>query len=142
MQLKKLYHQDLNLWRQEVVNAIQNQQLEDMDWDNLIEEINDMTASERRALRSYTKRLVEHILKLKYWNSEKQYNRRGWEKEVVNFREEIKSILEESPSLNNYLEQNYHDWYAKSVKAMKREFSIPTDSLVDLEVIMTDEYFG
>ena len=142
MQFKELYHQDLNLWRQEVINAIQNQQLEDMDWDNLIEEINDMTASERRALRSYTKRLIEHILKLKYWDNEKKYNRRGWEKEVVNFREEIKSILEESPSLKNYLEQNYLDWYAKSVKAMKREFSIPTDNLVDIETIMTDEYFG
>ena len=142
MQLKELYHQDLNLWRQEVINAIQNQQLENMDWDNLIDEINDMTASERRALRSYTKRLIEHILKLKYWDSEKKYNRRGWEKEVVNFREEIKSILEESPSLNNYLEQNYLDWYAKSVKAMQREFSIPTDNLVDRETIMTDEYFG
>jgi hypothetical protein len=142
MQLKQLYHQDLNLWRQAVINAIQNQQLENMDWDNLIEEINDMTASERRALRSYTKRLIEHILKLKYWNSEKEYNQRGWEKEVVNFREEIKSILEESPSLNNYLEQNYLDWYEKSVKAMKREFSIPTNNLVDVETIMTDEYFG
>lgn len=142
MQLKQLYHQDLNLWRQAVINAIQNQQLENMDWDNLIEEINDMTASERRALRSYTKRLIEHILKLKYWNSEKEYNKRGWEKEVVNFREEIKSILEESPSLNNYLEQNYLDWYEKSVKAMKREFSIPSDNIVDLETIMTDEYFG
>ncbi|MEN9520104.1 MAG: hypothetical protein RLZZ381_2692 [Cyanobacteriota bacterium] len=142
MQLKQLYHQDLNLWRQEIINAIQNKQLENMDWDNLIEEINDMTASERRALRSYTKRLIEHILKLKYWNSEKEYNQRGWEKEVVNFREEIKSILEDSPSLNNYLEQNYSDWYEKSVKAMKREFSIPTDNLVNLETIMTDEYFG
>jgi hypothetical protein len=142
MQLKELYHQDLNLWRQEIINAIQSQQLENMDWDNLVDEINDMTASERRALRSYTKRLIEHILKLKYWNSEKEYNRRGWEKEVVNFREEIKSILKESPSLNNYLEQNYLDWYEKSVKAMKREFSIPIDNLVDLEVIMTDEYFG
>ncbi|MGF1542376.1 MAG: DUF29 domain-containing protein [Pleurocapsa sp.] len=142
MQLKELYHQDLNLWRQEIINAIQNRQLENMDWDNLIEEINDMTASERRALRSYTKRLIEHILKLKYWNGKKEYNQRSWEKEVVNFREEIKSILEESPSLNNYLEQNYLDWYAKSVKAMEREFSIPTDNLVDLEVIMTDEYFG
>ena len=142
MQLKELYHLDLNLWRQEVVNAIQNQQLENMDWDNLVDEINDMTASERRALRSYIKRLIEHILKLKYRNSEKEYNRRGWEKEVVNFREEIKSILEESPSLNNYLEQNYLNWYAKSVKAMKREFSIPDDSLVNLDTIMTDEYFG
>lgn len=61
MQLKELYHQDLNLWRQEVINAIQNQQLENMDWDNLIDEINDMTASERRALRSYTKRLIEQL---------------------------------------------------------------------------------
>ena len=142
MQLKQLYHQDLNLWRQEVVNAIQNKQLENMDWDNLIDEINDMTASERRALRSYTKRLIEHILKLMYWNSQKEYNQRGWEKEVVNFREEIKSILKESPSLNNYLEQNYLEWYQKSVKAMKREFTIPDNNLVDLEEIMTEEYFG
>ena len=141
-QLKQLYQQDLNLWRQEIVNAIQTQQLDNMDWDNLIDEINDMTASERRALRSYTKRLIEHILKLKYWYSEKEYNQRGWRKEVVNFREEIKSILSDSPSLNNYLEQNYQDWYKKSVKAMRQEFSIPTDNLVDLETIMTDEYFG
>ena len=142
MQLKELYHQDLNLWRQEIINAIQNQQLENMDWDNLIDEINDMTASERRALRSYTKKLIEHILKLKYWHSEKEYNQRGWKKEVVNFREEIKSILEDSPSLNNYLEQNYLDWHQKSVKAMRQEFSIPDDNLVDLKTIMTDEYFG
>ena len=130
-QLKQLYKQDLNLWRQEIINAIQNKQLENMDWDNLIEEINDMGASEKRALRSYMKRLIEHILKLRYWK-----------KEVVNFREEIKSILEESPSLNNYLEQNYIDWYQKSVKAMRQEFTIPDDNLVDLEVIMTDDYFG
>jgi hypothetical protein len=142
MQLKELYHQDLNLWRQEVISIIKNQQLENMDWDNLIDEINDMTASERRALRSYTKRLIGHILKLKYWNSEKEYNQRGWKKEVVNFREEIKSILKDSPSLNNYLEENYFDWYEKSVKAMREEFSIPNENLVDLEVIMTDEYFG
>ena len=141
-QLKQLYQQDLNLWRQEVVNAIRNKQLENMDWDNLVEEINDMTASERRALRSYTKRLIEHILKLKYWESEREYNQRGWKKEVVNFREEVKSILEESPSLSNYLEQNYLDWYKKSVKAMKQEVPIPADDFVNLEVIMTEEYFG
>ncbi len=141
-QLKQLYCQDLNLWRQEIINAIQNKQLENMDWDNLIEEINDMGASEKRALRSYMKRLIEHILKLRYWDDEREYNQRGWKKEVVNFREEIKSILEESPSLKNYLQQNYSDWYKKSAKAMRQEFSIPDDNLVDLDVIMTDDYFG
>ncbi len=141
-QLKQLYHQDLNLWRKKIVNAIQSKQLEDMDWDNLIEEINDMGASEKRALRSYVKRLIEHILKLKYWESEREYNQRGWRKQVVNFREEIKSILEESPSLNNYLQQNYSDWYKKSVKAMRQQFAIPSGNLFDLEIIMTDDYFG
>ena len=141
-QLKQLYHQDLNLWRQKIITAIQNRKLENMDWDNLIEEINDMGASEKRALRSYTKRLIEHILKLKYWESEREYNQRAWKKEVVNFREEIKSILQESPSLNSYLQQNYLDWYQKSVKAMRQEFIIPDDNFVNLEIIMTDDYFG
>ncbi len=141
-QLEKLYHRDLNLWRKEIVNAIHNRELKNMDWDNLIEEINDMGASERRALRSYTKRLIEHIFKLKYWKSERGYNQRGWKKEVVNFREEIKSILEESPSLNNYLQQNYLDWYQKSIKAMREEFAIPDDNFVKLETMMTDGYFG
>jgi len=141
-QLEKLYDQDLNLWRQEIVTAIQNRKLEGMDWDNLVEEINDMGASEKRALRSYMKRLIEHILKLKYWESEREYNQRGWRKEVVNFREEVKSILQESPSLNSYLQQNYVDWYQKSVKAMRQEFDISDDNLVDWKIIMTDGYFG
>ena len=141
-QLKQLYHQDLNLWRQEIVAAIQDRKLENMDWDNLIEEINDMGASEKRALRSYTKRLIEHILKLQYWKREREYNQRSWKKEVVNFREEIKNILKESPSLNSYLQQNYLDWHQKSVKAMREEFVIPDDNLVDLKIIMTDDYFG
>lgn len=141
-QLQQLYHQDLNLWRQEIKTAIQNRDLENMDWDNLLEEIDDMGASEKRALRSYTKRLIEHILKLKYWDLEKEYNYKGWEKEVVNFREEIKSILKESPSLNNYQLENYVSWYQQSVKAMGREFNIPHDNLVSLETIMQDDYFG
>ncbi|MEO0013471.1 MAG: hypothetical protein RLZZ535_1860 [Cyanobacteriota bacterium] len=41
-----------------------------MDWDNLLDEIDDMGKSEKRSLDSYMQRLIEHILKLKYWDSE------------------------------------------------------------------------
>ena len=78
-----------------------------MDWDCLLEEIEDMEASEKRALR-------------RYWNSEKDYNQKHWEREDVNFRYEIEQILKESPSLRNYLQQNHQDWYLNSVKAMQR----------------------
>ena len=142
MELKQLHNQDLNLWLEQVATSIKNRDFENMDWDGLLEEIEDMGASEKRALRSYTRRLIDHILKLRYWNSEKDYNQKHWEREVVNFRYEIRQILKESPSLNNYLQQNYQDWYVNSVKAMQREFVIPDDNFVPSEIIMSEDYFG
>ncbi|MDJ0902576.1 MAG: DUF29 domain-containing protein [Xenococcus sp. MO_188.B8] len=142
MELKELHSQDFNLWLEKIAASIKNRDFESMDWDGLLEEIEDMGASEKRALRSYTRRLIDHILKLKYWKSEKDYNQKHWEKEVVNFRYEIAQILKESPSLKNYLQQNYHDWYVNSVKAMQREFTIPDDNFVSSETIMNEDYFG
>ncbi len=142
MELKELHSQDFNLWLETIAASIRSRDFEHMDWDGLLEEIEDMGASEKRALRSYTRRLIDHILKLKYWNSEKDYNQKHWEKEVVNFRYEIAQILKESPSLKNYLQQNYQDWYVNSVKAMQREFTIPDDNFVSSETIMNEDYFG
>ena len=142
MELKQLHNQDLNLWLEQVATSIKNRDFENMDWDGLLEEIEDMGASEKRALRSYTRRLIDHILKLRYWNSEKDDNQKHWEREVVNFRYEIRQILKESPSLKNYLQQNYQDWYVNSVKAMQREFVIPDDNFVPSEIIMSEDYFG
>lgn len=98
-QLKQLHNEDLNLWLEEIATAIKNKDFNNMDWDSLLEEIEDMTASQKRALRGYTKRLIEHIIKLKYWIVEQEYNQKGWRKEVVNFRNEVHEILEDSPSL-------------------------------------------
>lgn len=140
--LTKLYNQDLNLWREGIKAAIQNKDVRNMDWDNLLEEIIDMGASEKRALRSYTRRLIEHILKLKFWESEQEWNKKGWEREVINFRQEITYILQDSPSLKNYLQNNYDDWLAKSIEAMNREFTIPQDTSLPLEIIMQNDYFG
>jgi Domain of unknown function DUF29 len=105
--MNKLYEGDFNLWLEELAIAIKNRDIGNMDWDNLLVEIEDMGASQKRALRSYINRLVEQILKLKYWTNERDRNRNNWRIEVTNFRREAKSILEDSPSLKNYLTENY-----------------------------------
>jgi hypothetical protein len=97
--MNKLYEGDFNLWLEELAIAIKNRDIGNMDWDNLLVEIEDMGASQKRALRSYINRLVEQILKLKYWTNERDRNRNNWRIEVTNFRREAKSILEDSPSL-------------------------------------------
>ena len=92
-----------------------------MDWDNLLDEINDMGKSDKRAIslcglsvRSYTQRLIEHIFKIKYWSSERDRALNDCKIEVINFRTQIANILEDSPSLKNYLADNYRKWYEQS----------------------------
>lgn len=52
--LKQLYNRDLNLWRQQTATAIKNKDYNSIDWDSLLEEIEDMGKSEKRAFKSYT----------------------------------------------------------------------------------------
>ena len=58
------YETDYNQWLKETVKHLQERNFEQVDWDNLIEEIESMGKSDRRALMSLLTRLIEHLLKL------------------------------------------------------------------------------
>lgn len=140
--IKQLHDRDFNLWIEKTIEAVKNKDVNNMDWDNLLEEIEDMGASQKRALDSYVQRLIEHILKLKYWHSERTRNERGWRSEVVNFRNRIKRILKKNPSLKNYLESEYLDNYNDALSTMSEYFEISEKSIIEVETIMEKDYFG
>ena len=142
MNLKELHEADFNLWVEEMKVKIKNRDIETMDWDNLLDEIDDMGKSEKRSLDSYLQRLVEHILKLKYWTEEKERCQQGWIREVVNFRTRIERILRKNPSLQNYLQQEYENVFNDAVKVVRCDFDVPEDSLIPLAQIMTENYLG
>jgi hypothetical protein len=91
--LANLHEIDLNLWLEQMAIAVKNRDVNNMDWDNLLEEIEDMGASQKRALESYMQRLIEHILKLQYWYLEVERCRNGWQQEVTNYRSGSRSLL-------------------------------------------------
>ena len=140
--IDRLHDRDFNLWLEQTAIAIKNRDMSNMDWDNLLDEIEDMGASQKRALDSYMQRLIEHILKLKFWHSELDRNRKGWTREVVNFRNRINRILKKNPSLKNYMAQEYGDIFQDAIAVMKVDFDLPRNSFVTLEEIMKDDYFG
>ncbi|MEO1464688.1 MAG: DUF29 domain-containing protein [Cyanobacteria bacterium J06633_1] len=140
--LKQLHERDLNLWIEEIKAKIKSRDFEGMDWESLIDEIDDMGASQKRALDSYMQRLIEHILKLKYWQSEVENCRNGWMAEVSNFRSRINRILKKNPSLKNYLASEYKDIYQDAAKAMSLLFIMPENNFIELKTIMQDNYFG
>ena len=142
--LKELYQRDYNLWIEKVKERLAARDFHNMDWDNLLEEIEDMGASQKRALRSYYYRLVEHILKLRDWEEEKARNEIGWRVKVTNFRRAIDDILEDSPSLKNYLQDNYLNWFQKVVDNYRRNklFTVKDTTAISLEKILDDNFFG
>jgi Domain of unknown function DUF29 len=108
----ELYEGDYYAWIQEQVRALREHRVEDLDWPNLMEEIEDLGKSERRALQSQVARLVEHLLKLAYAPIRvSRPNRRGWEVTIRSARRRIRRLLNESPSLRNKLGEIFVQGY-------------------------------
>lgn len=142
--LSQLHDRDLNLWIEEMAIAIKNRDVTTMDWENLLDEIEDMGASQKRALRSYYYRLVEHILKLRDWHAEKKRNEAKWRVQVSNFRRAIKDILEDSPSLKSYLQENHLSWFNKTTDNISKNqlFTLTDITAIPLDKMIDDDYFG
>lgn len=103
---KALYDKDFALWIEDTVKQLKAKNTKDLDWQNLIEEIESLGKRDKRELESRLTTLFEHALK-------RQYCYRGWEVTIKRTQKEIKKILRDSPSLKNYfleIEANsYHD---------------------------------
>ena len=140
-ELKKIHDKDFNLWIEKTVEQAKMGNFSRLDWDNLIEEIEDMGASQKRALDSYMKRLIEHLLKLKFWIEEKDRCERRWRGEVNAFRDSINKIIRKNPSLKNYLQDEYWDNFRAAKRRVGESFDIPDDYFIEFEKAMDLEYY-
>ena len=135
---KNLYEKDYYLWLEKTISLLENHQFYDLDLENLIDEISSMGKSEKRSLESYLTRLLEHLLKLVYWQSELEYNQRGWKNEIRNFRLGIQQIIEDSPSLKPYLSEIFSSCY-QNARKLFLDLSGMAENLVGLAPICTIE---
>ncbi|MBR8830308.1 MAG: hypothetical protein N5P05_003403 [Chroococcopsis gigantea SAG 12.99] len=106
-----LYERDYSLWLSTTLEQLRDGKFDELDLNNLMEEIEDMGRSVKHALESYLARLFEHLLKITYWESERERCQRGWRKEIRNFRFQILKLLKESPSLKPYLKEIFEEYY-------------------------------
>jgi hypothetical protein len=96
-----LYDSDLNLWLENAIAQLKSGDLQNLDIENLIEELEGLAGRDKRELKSRLTTLLEHLLKRCYVKSE--YDYAGWQITITRTRIEIEDILEQSPSLKNYI---------------------------------------
>jgi hypothetical protein len=111
-----LYDTDYQLWLTQTVAQLRAQDFSHIDLENLIEEIESLGRSEKHAISSYLMRLCEYLLKIKYWESERETCLRGWKREVLNFRLQIQEELGASPSLKSFLQDSFTKQYKNGRK--------------------------
>ncbi len=109
--IKTLYEQDFNLWLEETANLLKTRQLEELDYDNLIEEIESMGRSDKRALESNLEQVLIHLLKWQY-QSNKRTN--SWRYSIAEHRSRLKKIFKQSPSLKRYYDEVLEECYQEA----------------------------
>jgi hypothetical protein len=90
---EQLYEKDFALWLEEQALALKERRAAELDWDNLAAEIEGLVRSDRRALKSFLRNALLHLLELAYSDSERDRNQRQWRLHLVNARTEMLAIV-------------------------------------------------
>jgi len=102
--LKELYEKDFYLWVLENLRLLKNKEYELVDWENLLEEIEDMARRELRSVISLMVVIMEHIYKWENYR-ESACMDSGWKKSILNARKELIDLFDEIPSLKRIAQE-------------------------------------
>ena len=99
--LEKLYENEYDQWLTEMVKLLKNRDLENLDYENLIEELEALGRSEKNAVKSLLLQIIVHLMLYQFWQLEKERNANHWAAEIITFRVQLEDKL--TTNLQNYL---------------------------------------
>jgi hypothetical protein len=105
---KSTYDKDFYKWVMDQANFLKRKEFSNLDLEHLIEEVESLGRSERRALESYIVVLLLHLLKIEYQPSNKS---KSWDNSVKISKHRIKKLLKENPSLKPKVPEIWKDAY-------------------------------
>ncbi|MFN4774445.1 MAG: DUF29 domain-containing protein [Pseudanabaena sp.] len=115
-----LYENDFVAWCEATAAKLRNKELDDLDFENLIEEVENLARSDRRELKNRLVVLFAHLLKRIYVNLPENFN--GWELTIIEQRQQIKGLLQDSPSLKPYFLEILSGAFENALELVKSEY--------------------
>jgi hypothetical protein len=137
-----LYESDFYAWTIEQSELLQLRKLDDLDFENLIEEITSLGKQQRQELRNRLGILIGHLLK---WHYQPEKQSKSWRVTIRGQRREIKYLLLQNPSLKSYLDEAILLGYAQGIDLVVQETplddrDLPKECPYSVEQIFDDNF--
>ncbi len=140
---KTLYDSDFALWVEKTVSQLKAREVKNIDWENLIEEVESLGKRDKRELKSRLITLFEHLLKRRYVPLTDCY--RGWEVTIKRTQAKLQDILADSPSLRGFLTTIYQDCYQEAWENIQIEYEVNLPDVCpfpeDVDVLLTPKFW-
>jgi Domain of unknown function DUF29 len=133
-----LYDRDYALWIETTIAQLRSRNVAEIDWENVLEEFEDMGKRERRSLKSNFVILLQHLLK---WEFQPENRSGSWKGSIIEHRQRIRDRLQESPSLRSDLVEIISVAYPDAVERAANETGLaieafPIDCPYELDNIL------
>ena len=119
---QSLYERDFCLWLEQQAALLRDGRFDELDLANLIEEIEAMARSDKKAVKSNLVILLTHFLKHQFQPEQRSS---GWRGSVVEHRQRLRDDFEESPSLQSHAPQVFARAYADARERASAETGLP-----------------
>lgn len=134
-----LYETDIIQWVEQQVSLIKEGRYGEVDWSNVLEEIEDLSKRERDRFLSSVRLIIQHLLK---WEYQSELRSRSWEITIKRERNHLQRYLRDTPSLKRYwgdLSKVYRDARADAANEMGRsDWDFPDGCPYSPEQIQSD----
>lgn len=153
--LKHLYEKDFQLWIQQTIEQLQQQNFTALDVEHLIEELTELGKSEKNRLESNLMVLLAHLLKLRVQKDAPEMMKASWYNSVDEHRQCVQKQLQQTPSLKSFfttaIQNAYIDSRRLAIKEGKRaqfgvriphEEEYPKVCPFSIEQILDEDFYG
>jgi hypothetical protein len=97
--MSDLYDTDFVLWSERQADALRRRASNEVDWDNVAEEIESLSRSDKREIRNRLEVLLHHLLK---WVHQPEQHSSRWRGTITEQRRRVRQLVDESPTLRPY----------------------------------------
>ncbi|MGB5592808.1 MAG: DUF29 domain-containing protein [Crocosphaera sp.] len=137
------YEQDYYHWLLETAYLLEEGRFSELDIPNLIDEIESIRKSQKRAIESYLKVLLFHLLK---WQYQPSHRCGSWKASIRNSRWGINKRIKESPSLRKYPAEVIEECYIIARENAADETELPLGTFPEslqfaIEKVLDNTFF-